>query len=324
MQRRNLLRSVPVVAISSVAGCIGSYNESGYSFSLTPLTAGKFEDRIAGREDDLIPSPLILDFVSRLLTGDKITLEVSNLELFERATYESFFHYIEEQSFYRIDKTTLETGTVTGLEYKISRSGIQPDPSEGEVLQLTELPYYDQWQLHNSLTLSESGGVIPFSDTFVSGYLDSAYQSNSLLANGIDQEFVKFNDRYIKLEEKGQHSTSMERVRYSATPVAKDSASFGEYITENYAIAAADLSADIREFLGRVAKNGGRYSISRDDEKFESQREILDQIRTRAREFWENTDEDLEFGSHPPGTSHLYIEYEDDGYLFSWHGWAAP
>ncbi|WP_226008030.1 hypothetical protein [Natrinema salinisoli] len=207
---------------------------------------------MTGSKDDLVPSPLVIGLIDKLLSGDEVDLEVRDIEILENTSYNAFFHYVDGGSFYRIGEKTLEKGTVTGLKYEVSRSGTEQDISEEDVLPMSDLPYHDQWLLHDSLSISDTGGVIPFSDTLVAGYLDSDYQANSLLVDGIDEQFIKFSDRYIKLEEEGEHSSSIERVRYTAELVGEDPISFGEYVTKRYAVKASDLSTDAHDLLDRI------------------------------------------------------------------------
>ncbi|NUC72262.1 hypothetical protein HTZ84_08045 [Haloterrigena sp. SYSU A558-1] len=266
---------------------------------------------MARDEERLLPSPLIGDFIATVLDGEEIVAEVTNLELFESGSYDGLFHYRDGKTFYRVEKTVLEKGTAAGREYELSRRGHSADTSEADVVPLSSLPYYDQLLLHNSLSLSDTGGVRVFSETFVAGYLDSGYREESRLADGIDFERIEFDGRYVRIEDRGESSAPQERVRYSAEAVAEGDAAFREYILERYAIEATDLSERAQDFLDSVLENAGSLLISTDDENFESQERALEEIRSLASK--RTPLGDL---NHPRCNRALYLRYEGEGYTF--------
>lgn len=316
MYRRKILKSLPVISTLSVSGCIETmpdYSEipERYSITLKPVHSPAVVAKMREQEANVIPSPLILNLISALLDGNDVIREARNFKLFKDTFHEKLFHYLEAESYYRINKKTIKTGSVTGPKYEISRSGVKPDASEEDTLPFSDLPSHDQWLLHSVLQLSDTGGVIPFSDTFVAGYLDSGYQKESLLVNGIDETFVKFNDRYIKLEEDGRSSTSRERIRYSAKLVAKDLISFSEYIAERYAIKMADLGPDVQELIKKAEKNGGSLTIREGDENFESQEQAFQQLQSQTAENGAvNAITDYEYS-----TNKIFLNYNGRAYL---------
>lgn len=110
MHRRKILKSLPVISTLSISGCMGQpmpdYSEipKRYSISLKPVHSPAVVANMREQEADVIPSPLILNLISALLDGNDVTRETRNFKLFKGSSHEKLFHYLEGESYYRINK----------------------------------------------------------------------------------------------------------------------------------------------------------------------------------------------------------------------------
>lgn len=293
MNRRALLAGLGCATLGT-AGCLDwsgpAYCSSGYSFSMSRANAADVRRRESNTDADLNASPLVTDLVSRVLDGESVTLEVESApDLFGGRASEETAYVERDGTFYELSREMLEEGTVTGPEYGVSRSGHLSDSvSDEEIAPFSALPPQDQWRLHDALSLSDEGGVIVFSDSFVAGYLDPDFREGSRLVSGIDWQYVEFGGRYVELEERGTATAPAVRFRYAADSVATDAESFADHVVGQRGVEFAELSAAARDLVSDLEENdeielclsvsGGESDDI--DEANESERRAIDELRS--------------------------------------------
>lgn len=325
MHRRTLVAGLTIGAVSSVAGCLDVQGQP-QSIHLKPVDPATISDDAARSIDELAQSPLIRDLVPTLLDGETIELETTaDFEILDYPSAadgspsftEGSFYYQNGETFYRIDQETLEEGRVTGPEYEVSRIDTLPDDvsadDEDEVLSFSDLPEYEQWRIHETFVFSD-GRLIFFSDSVVVGYLELARQENSRLVDGIEQRYLEFNGNYIEIDEVGTNRSTVERVRVSATQVAADEVSFGDYIIEEYAVDAASMSTDVQELLKALRENDGTITATdeEEDEEFEQWEDALEDLESKRSEIEVPTERAY-------GTNEIRLRYDDRYYHLVWY-----
>jgi len=280
--------------------------------------------RVTRTTTDIEESPFVKEFVTTLLTGEEVHLEIEdNLNLFKDTPHEETIYFRKDDVFYELSRETLEEGTVTGPNYKVSRNGVTPeDLSEENILPMDDLPYYDQWRLYDVLHISDTGGITPFSDSFIAGYLNSDSHTESLLVNGVEQQFIEYNGQYIRLEEQGEGTASIDRVRFWAEPITENIDTFGKHIADQQALEATALSTDAQDLIRRLEENhsvaictnvaGGESDEI--EEADESEREAINELESLS----ENTTLSYVDAPSQTGKRILYIRHDGEEYEISW------
>lgn len=289
---------------------------------MRPVEYDSVTRRLADRRHHITESPFVTDFISTVLDGGPIALEIETIpDPFENAPNDRTLVFRSNDSVYEIARETLEKGAVTGPEYAVSRDGVTPDDVSAEnVLPFSDLPYHDQWRLYETLSFTDSGGVRPFSDSLVAGYLDRDRQAESLLVAGIEQRFVEYHGQYIALEENGEGTAEIERMRFVSDLIATSEESAGEYLFEQHATDSSNLTSDGRMLVEKLAEtetvelchtvSGGESDSI--EEANESERNAIAELESE----FETTA--LADDTSRTGRRVLYIRHDGTGYELSW------
>lgn len=323
MRRRTILAGFPAGASLFLGGCAGWGGYSSREITLESVEIKDVADRLArnvtATESDLIPSPYVRDLFSRLRNGERIEVEAIDLEFIDRGHTEFPLYHEADDGIYRVDRTVLNAGPVTGPEYHVSRVGILPDDvdpnDDDEVLRFAELPEVERWRLHEAFSFSDDpdDALKFFGDSTVIGYHDPDNEADSVLLDGLDQRYLDVDGDYVELEEKEERSARVEHIRLAAEHVADDLEAFAEYALGLDAVDANELSPDLQELFDELRTgDGSLYADSDDDsEKYEELGRLGEKLADAQR------DQRLLSGG-------LYIRYEGEYYRISLHSDHAP
>lgn len=261
MRRRELLSGLSVATMGAVAGCLDLGPMEGCMSTLTvrfvPLSGADIAELEAVTIDTLNDNPVLKKLISRTLNGEAVEFEtITGVPLRE------FTYFEEDERFYRFVEESVETGEVAGPTYTISRDGETGDVSEDELLSFTDLPRHDQWRVSEALQFTQGGALLfNFSETIVAGYLDSQDQEESMLAGGVNHNYIDFYGSYVKIEQGEEDTASVNRIRQSAELVADSMDRFTDHILQQKGIELIDVDQEVAELIEKTKANRSRSLV---------------------------------------------------------------
>ena len=322
MKRRTILAGFPTGASLFLGGCTGWGGYSSREITLESVTVEDVADHLARNvtvaTSDLTPSPYVHDLFYRLRKEERIEIEAIDLEFMDRGRTEFPFYFGADDGIYRVDITVLNTGTITGPKYRVSRIDTLPDDvdpdDENKVLPFATLSEIEQWRLHETFSFrDDKEGLIFFTDSTVIGYHDPDHEANSVLGHGPDQRYLDVDGEYVEAEKRGEESAPVEHVRVTAEKVADDHTVFAATALYREATDANDLPRELWELFDELRAGDGSLYADSDEasEKYEELGQLDEQLGDAAR------DQRLLSGG-------LYIRHEGEYYRRRSHSAHGP
>ncbi|ARS90881.1 hypothetical protein [Natrarchaeobaculum aegyptiacum] len=325
MRRREVLAGTAVGITALLAGCAGDCH-GGDGVTFEPVDPEEVVDREVTTDVGTGDRPTLLaNLATRTLAGETPEVETTGGSPLSWLTYAE-----RDGTIYEIREETVDEGTVTAPEYDLSRDReMDDDVGAAETLAYEDLPRHDRWR-------ATSGGAFYFDHlesmsftrtSVVAGYLDERRQETSILADGVDADYLEYDGSVARLEHSGEGSTDAARIRYDVDPVAEDAAEFADYVFADRGATLENPSENLEEFLAEVKEDGGRMDVcghELDDDEAEAEeaprREAVEELRATL----EDLEEEADAGNGgPPGSGIDYLRYEGQWYRVGTDTWAV-
>jgi len=284
MRRRHLLATSAALYGSSVSGCLGGDDRPThcYDFELELVTDEQIVDQTtisdSGLDDDSTP-PLIADLVRQIIRNGSSAIETT--ESVRRATLEWITHYEQDGMFYKINKSPVEKGDVTGPKYSVDRNeDIPKSVSSKNVIVFEDLPLYDKIRVLGLYTLEDLFDR-NVSYSVIAGYLGSDMQSNSILRSSTSSDYIETQMGYLEIKHIGEDTSAAERYEFTSELVAEDPEEFVEYMEQKLQLELSNFRDAEKKLLEEVVAEPSVESCDTDDDesRYAAAQDIASKVR---------------------------------------------
>lgn len=327
MRRRDVLVGAAAGITALLAGCMGDCH-GGDSVTFEPVDPDAVVDREVTTDVGSGDRPeLLTDLATRTLAGETPEVETTGRSPLSWLTYAE-----RDGTIYAIREETAEPGTVTGPEYDLSRDReMDDDVDSDETLAYEALPRHDRWRASDdgAFYFDHLESMSFSSVSIVAGYLDDQRQETSVLAEGVDADYLAHDGSVARLEHVGEGTTDATRIRYDVDPVAEDADAFADYVFADRGATLEDPSETLEAFLEEVRDGDGHVDVCShelDDDEAEAEeaprREAVEELRATLADLERQSDDDGDDG--PDGPGHIdYLKYEGTWHRVSVSSWAV-